>query len=214
MQDRTVKLAECWGMFHLAEALDALQFTLRQWQANEFSESSGEAGLAVYLDHAMDHLCQAWHDRHDRFENNPDVNASQEDFDAKRAALPNWDGQFVLHEIGNHHPITEQQTYRRFLNQATIGTYLRRAERALQDLQKQIELGTYDNSTDEQLGLAVAPIVCNICLTWHFRYLTEQEISAIDPATVQELAHWLVFWVTFDRHVVPLGYDFSAEFQK
>jgi hypothetical protein len=193
MQNRHDKIDRHTMGFQLNEALLAVIALLRDLEAGKYRRGPDEWGLAVSLTFIVDHLCLAWHQRW----MGPDevMKESQEERDLRAVSVPNWGGRFKLVDIAHVHAGIDSSVRRRgTLNASTIGTYLRAAEVALRDLAAKIAAGDLDYCETESLGNGFEPILRNICLAWHLRYLSPTEVSSLDPMTIQDLAGWLPPW--------------------
>ena len=185
--------------FQLNEALEAIRFTLRDTETDE----DANPAIWVFLADILGHLCLAWHRR--RMGPDELMRESQEEFELKTVSVPNWGGHFRLVEIATSHPSIDLRLSRQKIDKDTICTYLRAAEAALQNLMGKVESGQFDSCEISLLGNEFEPILRNLCLAWHLKYLSSEEISSLDPAAIKELGSWLPPWqLDLSLHLIPL----------
>jgi hypothetical protein len=178
--------------FQLNEALEAIVATLHCASEGEYREFTDEWGFVVRLGDILDHLCLAWHRK--RLGPHDVTKESQEEYELKTVSVPNWGERFRLVEIAALHPAIAPRLSRQKIDQDTIRTYLRAAEAALQNLMGKVESGQFDSCDVSLLGNEFEPILRNLCLAWHLRYLSGAEISSLDPTAIKELGWWLPPW--------------------
>jgi len=172
----------------LNEALNAIEFMRKDVENGE----DADPAMWIFLASILDNLCLAWHRR---FYGPDDIRKeSQEDFELKTVSVPNWGGRFQLVEIAASHPAVDLQLSRQKIDQDTVFAYLHAAEDALTNLLSKVENGLFDSCGTMSLGSGFEPILENLCLAWHLRYLSCMEISKMDPTAKMELASWLPRW--------------------
>jgi hypothetical protein len=184
--------------FQLNEALEAIESTLKYIASGEDANPASW----VFLAEILGHLCLAWH----RKQIGPDevMKESQEEFELKIVSVPNWGDHFRLVDITASHPAIDPRFSRQNINQDTICTYLFAAKAALQNLMGKVESGQLDSCNLSSFGNEFEPILHNLCLAWHLRYLSGDEISSLDPTAVKELGWWLPPW-QWNFRLIPLG---------
>jgi hypothetical protein len=193
--------------FQLNEALEAIGATLHHASEGEYQDVADEWGFVVRLGDILDHLCLAWHQR--RMGPDEVTKESQEEYELKTVSVPNWGGRFRLVEIAASHPAIDARLSRQKIDQDTIRTYLRAAEMALQNLMGKVESGLFDSCDVSSLGNEFEPILSNLCLAWHLRYLSGEEISSLDPAAIKELGWWLPPW-QWNLRLIPSEEEVTA----
>lgn len=178
--------------FQLNEALETVGSTVRDACNGLYLEDALGAELAVMLGHILGHLCQAWHRR----QMGPDdvVKESLEEFNLNATSVPNWGGHFQLVETATSHPAIDFFLSRQKIDVDTMCVYLLAAEVALQALIEKIDSGQFDSCDISLLGNEFELVLCNLCLAWHLRYLSGDEVSSLDPTIIDELRSWLPSW--------------------
>jgi hypothetical protein len=191
----------------LGEALQALNGTLRDLSEGKYHVASDEMHLLIDLSLVLNKLCVAWHRRTSTYDEV--VRESQEDYEAMTTKIPDWGGRFTMVESGVMHGGIPNSVYCRMsMDTQTIGDYLRAAEVALRDLMEMIERVKFDPSDIDSLGSQFAPVLSNLCLAWHLRYLTPAEVSALEATTIDEIGHWIPPWQWLNVRLIPQ--DMSA----
>jgi hypothetical protein len=188
--------------FQLNEAIEAIESTL-----GDIAEDTDPA-IWVCLADILGHLCLAWH----RKQIGPDevMKESQEEFELKKVSVPNWGMHFQLVEITASHPAIDPRLSRPKINQDTIYAYLHAAEETLQNLMGKIESDQLNSSNLSLFGNEFEPILHNLCLAWHLKYLSGEEISLLDPTAVNELGWWLPTW-QWNLHLIPMDSNANCE---
>lgn len=182
--------------FQLNEALESIHST-----HSTLRGEGAEPAIWVSLADILGHLCLAWH----RKRLGPDevTKESQEEYELKSDSVPNWGGRFRLVGLAASHPAIDFRLSRGKIDRDTVGTYLRAAEAALQNLMRDVETGQFDSRDISLLEAGFEPILRSLCLAWHLRYLSSDEISSLDPTAVNELGWWLPPWQWNLRLVPP-----------
>ena len=192
MCDHTKTINSFMMAFPLGEALDATGFTIRDLSAGKYSGASGDAGLAIGLAHILGNICVAWH----RKMMVPDevLSESQAEYEEKIISIPNWGGSFQLVDNTTSHPAIDFQLHRQEIAQDTVNKYLCTIEVALRSLVDKVEHGQFDKYCVKSLSLEFEPLLRNLCLAWHLRYVSNEEAAFLDPAVVTEIGTWLPCW--------------------
>jgi len=182
--------------FQLNEALQAIAFTLQEIEHGKDTDPA----IWVFLGDILNHLCLAWHRR--RFGPDEVAQESREEYERRSVSVPNWGGRFRLVEFTASHAAVAPHLPRRKIDRSTAGKYLREAEVTLQNLVGKIEAGQLDVCDTSTLADNFEPVLCNLCLAWHLRYSSGEEISSLDPSAINELRSWMPPW-QWNIHLIP-----------
>ncbi len=183
----------------LAEALDSLCSAEKQLAAGEYSGEGGDGGMIVDLSHTLSHLCLAWHRR--KMEPEETMTETQEEYEEKAVTIPNWGHQFSLTEYWESHHDVNQYQHDNIMPR-TVSKYLSTAKKSLQNFLTFVDKGQYDQCEASSFSGAFVPIVKNLCLAWHLRYLTLDEVTHLDSVTIAEIGTWLPKW-QWDYRLCP-----------
>ena len=179
--------------FHLNEALDGIHAALR--------DEDPDPVMWIDLAFILGHLCLAWHKR--RFGPNEVMEEeTQEEFELRARSVPNWGGRFRLVELFERPPGIDLRLSRHEIDRETVRTYLNSAEAAVQDLIRRVVAGDFDAGDISLLGREFEKVLTKLCLAWHLRYLTAEEIASLDPTAIKELEYLLPRW-EWDLRLVP-----------
>lgn len=182
--------------FQLNEALHAIHSA-----RSRLRDEHTEPAIWVYLADILNHLCLAWH----RKRLGPDelTRESQQQYELKSISVPNWGGRFRLVRFAASHPAIDLQLSRGKIQRNTVDSYLGAAEAALHKLMREVETGRFYSCDTSLLGQEFECILHNLCLAWHLRFLSSDDISSLDGTGINELACWLPAWQWNLRLVPP-----------
>jgi hypothetical protein len=186
--------------FQLNEASESIHSILMDIERGE----DADAAMWVSLADILGHLCLAWHRR--RMGPDRVMKENQEEYEQRAVSIPNWGNSFQLVELAASHPAIAHCMSRRRINQDTVCRYLRAAESELQHLMGKIESGECDSGDISVLGSRFGPILHNLCLAWHLRYLNSVEVCSLAPTAIQEIGCWLPKW-QWNLCLIPLDQE-------
>jgi hypothetical protein len=101
------------------------------------------------------------------------------------------------------HPAIDPRLSRQQIDRDTVFTYLRAAEVALLIFMSAVESGQFNSCDISSFGSGFEPVLRNLCLARHLRYLSGAEISSLDPTAIKELESWLPPWQPNLRLISP-----------
>jgi hypothetical protein len=196
-------------LFFVGEALDELEAASTKLITREYGENSDIVFL-IDLSRVIDKLCLAWHLR---TATSSDVERRLDSgYNAMTSSIPNWDGRFTMPDSDWVHAVIAPLELRRMVpNLDTVKVYLDAARAAIRRLCDRIADETSDLSDTKSLAGGFAPILSNVCLAWHLRYLAPDEANSVPQATIDEVAHCVPPWQWLQMRLIAA--DASADAQ-
>ena len=191
-----------WSHHDLAEALEDLDRVSDLLTSCPIPCEAGcDAGIAVYLEHVLDHLCRSWHRR--RATMNELESESQEHFELLCQSVPNWESRFSLVEIPYtlNYDTESRIIFNAEFGPASLSSELIEARRPLEALLSEASHAEF--STNEvALEHALAELLSGICRGWHLSHIEPEDVPLLNAERLTRISGAIPHWNWF-RKIVP-----------